>query len=229
MAARRIGGSILRGRSRPAGGWLCALVLVVLCAAGLELHFAQAQAAQTAEQPQAQPGQQSDAQPADQSTQADQDNQADQDGKAADEPDPQSYSLDGHRPDEPADPPTSVKPDSPADSQAEKPSAETPSPGPPDTPAEHLAPAPAANPPQAAAVAPVQPAEPPAIQMPTDPRQRQVARECADLLKMATDLKAAVDKSNKDELSVDVVRKAGEIEQYARKVKDGTSLTAGKE
>lgn len=46
---------------------------------------------------------------------------------------------------------------------------------------------------------------------------------------MATDLKAAVDKSNKDELSVDVVRKAGEIEQYARKVKDGTSLTAGKE
>ncbi len=48
----------------------------------------------------------------------------------------------------------------------------------------------------------------------------QVADECASLLKLATDLKAEVDKTTKDELSVGVVRKAGEIEQLARKVRD---------
>jgi type VI protein secretion system component VasF len=51
--------------------------------------------------------------------------------------------------------------------------------------------------------------------------QGDAARECADLLKMATDLKAAVDKSSKDTLSVTVVRKADEIEQYAHKVRLG--------
>lgn len=54
-----------------------------------------------------------------------------------------------------------------------------------------------------------------------DPNQPEVARECADLLKMAADLKAAVEKTNKDTLSVTVVRKADEIEQYARKVRLG--------
>jgi hypothetical protein len=39
---------------------------------------------------------------------------------------------------------------------------------------------------------------------------------------MATDLKAEVDKSNKDTLSVTVVRKAVEIEQLAHKVRTGT-------
>jgi len=55
----------------------------------------------------------------------------------------------------------------------------------------------------------------------SDPNQPQVARECADLLKMAADLKAAVEKTNKDTLSVTVVRKADQIEQYARKVRLG--------
>jgi hypothetical protein len=41
---------------------------------------------------------------------------------------------------------------------------------------------------------------------------------------MATDLKAAVDKSSKDTLSVTVVKKAGEIEQMAR----GARLGLGK-
>lgn len=50
-------------------------------------------------------------------------------------------------------------------------------------------------------------------------RKQQLAGECADLLKLATDLKSAVDKSTADQLSVTVVRKAGEIEQLARKVK----------
>jgi hypothetical protein len=80
-----------------------------------------------------------------------------------------------------------------------------------------------------ASAIPAPPISPAAIEALKDPRQRQVASECADLFKMATDLKTAVDKSTKDELSVEVVRKAGEIEQYARKVKDGTRLTAGKE
>ncbi|MGB0082557.1 MAG: hypothetical protein WBP90_13610 [Terracidiphilus sp.] len=39
---------------------------------------------------------------------------------------------------------------------------------------------------------------------------------------MATDLKTEVDKSTKDMLSVGVVRKAGQIEQLARKVRTGS-------
>lgn len=53
----------------------------------------------------------------------------------------------------------------------------------------------------------------------TDPR-KLVDWECADLLKLATDLKTAVDKTTKDELSLSVVRKAGEIEQVAHKLRD---------
>lgn len=53
----------------------------------------------------------------------------------------------------------------------------------------------------------------------SDPR-KLVNWECADLLKLASDLKAAVDKTTKDELSLSVVRKAGEIEQVAHKLRD---------
>lgn len=49
----------------------------------------------------------------------------------------------------------------------------------------------------------------------------EVAKQCSDLLKMATDLKAAVDKSSKDTLSVAAMRKAGQIEQFARKARTG--------
>ncbi|MGB8030988.1 MAG: hypothetical protein WCF30_15150 [Terracidiphilus sp.] len=52
----------------------------------------------------------------------------------------------------------------------------------------------------------------------------EVARQCAELLKLATDLKTAVDQSSASTLSVTVVRKAGEIEQLAHKVR----LTSGK-
>lgn len=51
--------------------------------------------------------------------------------------------------------------------------------------------------------------------------RREIASECSDLLKMATALKAEVDKSTKDTLSVTVVRKAGEIEQFARQLRGG--------
>ena len=51
--------------------------------------------------------------------------------------------------------------------------------------------------------------------------KQEITNECADLLKMATDLKQEVDKSSKDTLSVAVVRKAGDIEQLAHKVRTG--------
>jgi len=53
----------------------------------------------------------------------------------------------------------------------------------------------------------------------SDPR-KLVDWECADLLKLANDLKVAVDKTTKDELSLSVVRKASEIEQMAHKLRD---------
>jgi type VI protein secretion system component VasF len=49
----------------------------------------------------------------------------------------------------------------------------------------------------------------------TDPKQ-----QIAQLLQMADDLKAAVDKTNKDELSIAVVRKASALEQLAHKVRN---------
>ncbi len=51
-------------------------------------------------------------------------------------------------------------------------------------------------------------------------RREQIDDECADLLKMATTLKAEVDKTTKDELSLAVVRQADRIEKLARTVKD---------
>ena len=48
---------------------------------------------------------------------------------------------------------------------------------------------------------------------------QQIAEESAKLLKLATDLKAEVDKTNKDTLSLRVVRKADEIERLAHNVR----------
>jgi hypothetical protein len=53
-------------------------------------------------------------------------------------------------------------------------------------------------------------------------RKQQIASQCADLLKMATDLKSEVDKTTRDTLSIKVVRKASEIEQLAHKVRTGS-------
>lgn len=55
-----------------------------------------------------------------------------------------------------------------------------------------------------------------------DPQEPEVARQCAELLKMATDLKSEVDKTTQDTLSVTVVRKADAIQELARKVKTGS-------
>jgi len=58
-------------------------------------------------------------------------------------------------------------------------------------------------------------------------RREQIAASSARLLKLATELKAEVDKSSKDTLSVSVIRKAEEIEKLARSVKETTRLGAG--
>jgi hypothetical protein len=71
-------------------------------------------------------------------------------------------------------------------------------------------------------------AKPPERVLPADAQKQDAAREAEDLLKMATELKSEVDKSTKDTLSVTVVRRAGEIEQMAHKVRTGVGLVAGK-
>jgi len=90
------------------------------------------------------------------------------------------------------------------------------------TQAQESFPLPAINPPGAKAApapAPAQPAQPQAGAAAEDTSRPDVAKQCADLLKMATDLKAAVDKSSVDTLSVAVVRRAGQIEQLAHRVR----------
>jgi hypothetical protein len=58
-------------------------------------------------------------------------------------------------------------------------------------------------------------------------RKKQIADDSAKLLKLATDLKAEVDKTSKDTLSLNVIRKADEIERLAHSVKEKMKLTAG--
>jgi hypothetical protein len=51
-------------------------------------------------------------------------------------------------------------------------------------------------------------------------RQADLKRDTEKLLKLATELKQSVDKTNESTLSVDVVKKAEEIEKLAHSVKD---------
>lgn len=51
-------------------------------------------------------------------------------------------------------------------------------------------------------------------------RQAQLRRDSDRLFKLATELKDSVDKSNQNMLSVDVIRKAEEIEKLAHSVKE---------
>jgi hypothetical protein len=55
---------------------------------------------------------------------------------------------------------------------------------------------------------------------PANDRQKKLAADTDKLLALATDLKKQVDKTNKDILSVDVVKKAEEIEKLARSMKN---------
>lgn len=62
-----------------------------------------------------------------------------------------------------------------------------------------------------------------------DQRKKQIADESTQLLSMALALKAEVDKTNKDVLSINVIRKADEIEKLAHTVKEKIKQSAGPE
>jgi hypothetical protein len=78
---------------------------------------------------------------------------------------------------------------------------------------------------------PVQPTLGPTTEMPSrisieqarsrnTERQKRLEDDTAKLLSLATQLKEQVDKTNKDIMSVDVIKKAEEIEKLAKDVKD---------
>ena len=58
-------------------------------------------------------------------------------------------------------------------------------------------------------------------------RQQDIREDTDKLFQLATELKAAVDKSNENLLSLDVVRKADEVEKLAKKVKDKMKEAVG--
>ena len=51
-------------------------------------------------------------------------------------------------------------------------------------------------------------------------RQKRLVADTDKLLELATDLKQQVDKTTKDTMSVDVIKKAEEIEKLAHSVKE---------
>ena len=58
-------------------------------------------------------------------------------------------------------------------------------------------------------------------------RKKQIANESAQLLDMALALKAEVDKTTKDTLSLNVIKKADEIEKLAKQVKEKMKHNSG--
>jgi len=59
-----------------------------------------------------------------------------------------------------------------------------------------------------------------AVKMGNEDRHKRLEADTDKLLALSTELKAEVDKAKKDELSLDVVRKAAEIEKLAHDVKE---------
>ncbi len=57
----------------------------------------------------------------------------------------------------------------------------------------------------------------------TDPRQAQILADTQKLLKLSQELKAEVAKSNKDTLSLSVIKKAEEVEKLAKTLKEEMS------
>jgi hypothetical protein len=58
-------------------------------------------------------------------------------------------------------------------------------------------------------------------------RQQDIREQTDKLFQLATELKAAVDKSNENLLSLDVIRKAEEVEKLAKKVKEKMKESVG--
>jgi hypothetical protein len=73
---------------------------------------------------------------------------------------------------------------------------------------------------QQTAVAPVPFTTPAAATQPASPSHQQLANDSARLLALAISLKAEVDKTNKDTLSLNVIRRADEIEKLAHTVRE---------
>ena len=57
--------------------------------------------------------------------------------------------------------------------------------------------------------------------MAAEERQKKMETDAAKLVEMAQQLKTSVDKTNKDTLSVDVIKEAERIEKLAREVREG--------
>ncbi|MGC2108818.1 MAG: hypothetical protein WA655_04830 [Candidatus Korobacteraceae bacterium] len=51
-------------------------------------------------------------------------------------------------------------------------------------------------------------------------RQQELKKDTEKLLELATELKQSVDKSNENTLSLDVIKKADQIEKLAKSIKD---------
>src|SRR3954453_15918398 len=58
-------------------------------------------------------------------------------------------------------------------------------------------------------------------------RQQDIRNDTEKLFQLATELKAAVDKSNENLLSLEVVRKAEDVEKLAKKVKEKMKESVG--
>jgi hypothetical protein len=58
-------------------------------------------------------------------------------------------------------------------------------------------------------------------------RQQDIRNDTEKLFQLATELKAAVDKSNENLLSLDVIRKAEDVEKLAKKVKEKMKESVG--
>jgi hypothetical protein len=65
------------------------------------------------------------------------------------------------------------------------------------------------------------------VEAANDERKKQLTDDSAHLLKLANELKTEVDKTDKDTLSISVIRKADEIEHLAHVVKEKMKLTVG--
>jgi hypothetical protein len=58
-------------------------------------------------------------------------------------------------------------------------------------------------------------------------RQQDIKNDTDKLFELATELKAAVDKTNENMLSLDVIKKAEQVEKLAKKVKENMKEVAG--
>lgn len=75
---------------------------------------------------------------------------------------------------------------------------------------------------EATAVLPAKEQQKAAPSNPDVERQKKLAADVEHMLVLATELKQAVDKTDKNTLSIEVLRKADELEKLARSVKERT-------